>query len=57
MGKKLVDYSLNTFELWCYRALDHFREVEDEKGLAMIVSTMKIVKIFREYEGDLFFDD
>lgn len=55
MEKRIKEYSLTTFEVWCYKARDYFKKVDDRVGLEKVEDTLQMVDIFRQYDGELFF--
>lgn len=54
---KIEEFSLTIFELWCYKAKNHFNDIEDEVGKKMIDDTLHIIEIFRQHHGELFFEE
>ncbi len=55
MAQKIKDFSLTTFEVWCYKAKDYFSKMGDDVGLKKIEDALQMVDIFRQYDGELFF--
>lgn len=55
MGRKIEDFSLTNFELWCYKARDYFDEVEDEVGANKVRDALQMIDIYRNYDAELFF--
>jgi len=46
---------MTIFEVWCYKARDYFKKVDDRVGLEKVEDTLQMIDIFRQYDGELFF--
>ena len=55
MARKIEEFSLTTFEVWCFKAREYFKDMKDENGLIKAENTLKMIDIFRQYGGELFF--
>ena len=55
MERKIKEFSMTNFEVWCYKARDYFGEINDEVGLSKVEGTLQMIDIFRQYDGELFF--
>jgi len=55
LERKIKEFSLTTFEVWCYKARDYFGEINDEVGSSKIEEALQMIDIFRQYNGELFF--
>ncbi len=55
MAQKIKEYSLMMFEVWCYKARDYFKKMNDDVGHEKIDDALQMLDIFRQYDGELFF--